>query len=354
MAGRSEPKVFISYRREDSAPMARSLSQELMSTGTHRVHVDGDAISPGAGYRAVVESALAGSRVVLALIGANWLSAVDGTGGRRLDDPNDAIVWEIRTAFRLGIPIIPVLVDGAVMPTREQLPESVAELVDRQAVRLGYRAFRVDVLNLIQAIGSVARTIAPSPPAHAPPDPSTARSEAPGVASARTAFISYRRTVSWSTARLVLRDLKDHGVDAFMDIDNIDSGEFERVILTQIAARAHFIVVLEPGSLDRISASDDWLRREIAHAITLERNIVPLTCNGFRLDRDVALPVDIARLRSFNAVSVPHDYFDEAMQKLRRRFLQLPETPSITPAPAATEGTVRAKIARALGFDPPR
>ena len=139
-----------------------------------------------------------------------------------------------------------------------------------------------------------------------------------------------------------------------MDVDDIDNGEFERVILTQIAARAHFIVILESGSLDRIGAADDWLRREISYALSLERNIVPLTCNGFRLDQGVELPADIVRLRSFNAVSVPHDYFDEAMVKLRRRFLQLPDTPAVTPAPAATEGTVRSKIARALGLEPPR
>src|SRR5690242_16762571 len=82
----------------------------------------------------------------------------------------------------------------------------------------------------------------------------------------RSVFISYRRQLSWSLARLVRDYLIKHQFDTFMDVENLDSGEFPRAILSEIEAREHFIVVLQPGSLDHIGESGDWLRREIAHA----------------------------------------------------------------------------------------
>jgi hypothetical protein len=97
------------------------------------------------------------------------------------------------------------------------------------------------------------------------------------------------------------------------------------VILREIEKRTHFLVLLEPRSLDRISEPGDWLRREVAHALAHRRNIVPVLANGARTPRAADLPADVARLPSFNAVSVPHDYFAEAMQKLRERFLRTPE-----------------------------
>lgn len=162
----------------------------------------------------------------------------------------------------------------------------------------------------------------------------------------RSVFLCYRRGVSWAMARLVFRDLDEHGFDVFMDVESIDSGEFERMILTQVQARAHFLVLLEP-SLDRIAEPGDWLRREIAHALTHERNVVPLLADGFRMPQAGDLPPDVARLASFNAVSVPHDYFDEAMAKLRARFLRATELPQVTPPPTDTSGVRRRTDRRA-------
>jgi TIR domain len=136
-----------------------------------------------------------------------------------------------------------------------------------------------------------------------------------------TVFLSYRREVSWAMAHLVCNDLMEHGFDVFMDVQNLDSGEFERVILHEIEAREHFLVLVEPRSFDRIGEEGDWLRREIACALTHDRNVVPVFANGARPPRPADLPADVARLSSFNGVSVPHDYFPEAMQKLRERFL---------------------------------
>jgi hypothetical protein len=113
-----------------------------------------------------------------------------------------------------------------------------------------------------------------------------------------TVFLSYRRDVSGPMAYLVRNDLVRHGFDVFMDVGSLGGGEFEPAILREIEARTHFLVLLEPGSLDRVDEPGDWLRREIAHALTHRRNIVPLLAGGVRMPRATDLPADLARLPS--------------------------------------------------------
>src|SRR5262249_50762610 len=91
----------------------------------------------------------------------------------------------------------------------------------------------------------------------------------------KTVFISYRRAnVPWALA--IFQDLTRHGYDAFFDFQGIASGDFECVILENIRARAHFLVLLTPSALERCGDQGDWLRREIETALETRRNIVPL------------------------------------------------------------------------------
>jgi hypothetical protein len=149
----------------------------------------------------------------------------------------------------------------------------------------------------------------------------------------RSVFISYRRQLSRWLALLVRKDLIEHRFDAFMDVENLDSGEFERRILSEIEVRQHFVVLLEPGSLDQIGEDGDWLRREIAHALAHGRNVVPVTAKGFKFHGDLVLPPDVARLPSFNALSIQEEYFEAAMERLRTRFLKAPSKPPAPPLP---------------------
>ncbi len=76
-------------------------------------------------------------------------------------------------------------------------------------------------------------------------------------------------------------NLTHHGYDVFLDFNGIASGDFERVILENIHARAHFLVILTPSALERCSEPGDWLRREIETALDARRNIVPLMLESF-------------------------------------------------------------------------
>lgn len=169
----------------------------------------------------------------------------------------------------------------------------------------------------------------------------------------KTVFISYRRNVASFIARAIFMDLRFNGYDAFMDVESIDAGEFDQIILNQIAARAHFVVILTPGSIERCVAPGDWLRREIEEAIRLQRNIVPVLCNGFTFNAEMQkyLTGELARLPKFNGLNVPHDYFDAAMERLRSRFLKQPVYGSIMPTPVAELPVVEEKIQQAATVD---
>lgn len=133
----------------------------------------------------------------------------------------------------------------------------------------------------------------------------------------KTVFISYRRTNMYM-ARAVYQDLRTRGYDAFLDYQSLDSGDFSQSLLSQIAARAHFVVILTPSALERCTSTDDWLRKEIEYAIEQKRNVVPLLFEGFKFE-DVGhyLVSDwLKMLPNYNGLRIPDDYFDEAMARL--------------------------------------
>jgi tetratricopeptide (TPR) repeat protein len=152
----------------------------------------------------------------------------------------------------------------------------------------------------------------------------------------KTVFLSYRRTNALG-ARAIFQSLTSHGYDVFFDFNGIASGDFESVILENIRARAHFIVLLTPSALERCGDPGDWLRREIETALNIRRNIIPLMLEGFDFGSPgIAgqLTGTLAPLKSYNALRVPAEYFDEAMERLRTKFLNVPLDAVLHPASA--------------------
>ena len=141
----------------------------------------------------------------------------------------------------------------------------------------------------------------------------------------KTVFISYRRTNYW-TALAVYQNLTAHGFDVFIDYQNIRSGDFEQVILDNIKARAHFLVILSSSALERCNESTDLMRREIEMALDKERNIVPLMMEGFDFGSSTVAQIltgKLASLRRKNGLRIVPDYFNEAMKRLRKEYLNL-------------------------------
>ena len=170
--------IFISYRRDDSAPYAGRLYDRLAAHfGAAQVFMDIDQIEPGEDFVEVIQRKVGACETAVVLIGKAWLGIADATGRRRLDDPEDFVRLEVAAALLRGVRVVPVLVGGASMPRAEQLPAVLAPLSRRNAVELSDSRFHRDVDRLVQAL---ARPPAPAP-APAPGAPAPSRSHAAEV-----------------------------------------------------------------------------------------------------------------------------------------------------------------------------
>lgn len=124
-------------------------------------------------------------------------------------------------------------------------------------------------------------------------------------------FISYRREGGDVTAKLICERLKNCGYTVFYDYDSLSGGYFDSRILEAIERCKDFILVLPPHSLDRCVNEEDWVRKEIKHALDCKKNIVPLMLPGFTFPGD--LPAEIADVTRFNGVQFVMAYFDSVM-----------------------------------------
>jgi hypothetical protein len=162
------PKILISYRRSDSAAMAGRICDRLIARyGPDSVFLDIDNIPFAIDFRDHVRDTLKQSDVVLAVVGPRWRGA--GEGHVRLEDADDPVRVEIELAITAGIPIFPVLVDGATMPQAPDLPDSLKRFafINAAPVDTG-RDFHQHVDRLIRSLDQMLGAKAGAP-AHAPP-----------------------------------------------------------------------------------------------------------------------------------------------------------------------------------------
>lgn len=178
------PRIVISYRREDTAGHAGRLHDRLVQEfGKEEVFLDTDIIAPGDDWLAAIERALAQCESLVAVIGRRWLLPTERGDRRRLNGPGEYVRMEIATALKREILVVPVLVEGAAMPSKADLPAVLRPLTRRQPLKLSHEGFHTDVQRLAQALrarsaaGATAEPRAPAP-APAPAPPSAAESGA--------------------------------------------------------------------------------------------------------------------------------------------------------------------------------
>jgi hypothetical protein len=148
-------KVFISYRRDDAKWQAREIFRSLTQVlPRDHVFMDIDSIPPGADFVDVLEGWVDRCDILLALIGSGWVDAADPkTGRRRLESSNDFVRIEVRKGLARGIPVVPVLLDGAPIPDVEKLPDDLKRLTRRNAEFIEHRTVDTDVERLIRKLG---------------------------------------------------------------------------------------------------------------------------------------------------------------------------------------------------------
>lgn len=160
VAGRrnaSHKTIFISYRREDSRAITGRIYDRLSAHfGEPAVFRDVDSIPVGMDFRSQIAETIDRADLLIAIIGPRWLDVRNGQGERRLDLVDDYVRIEIETAMAKDVPIIPLLVDNAQMPRADELPDSLAQLVFRNALPIPHEPyFHAGVDLLIEQIGEL-------------------------------------------------------------------------------------------------------------------------------------------------------------------------------------------------------
>jgi TIR domain len=164
--------IFISYRRDDAEGQAGRLFDDLSAHfGRDAVFMDVAGIKKGLDFRRIIDEHVTSCGVLLVMIGKRWLSATDSKGKRRLDDPNDFVRLETAAALSRDIPVVPVLVHDAVMPTEQELPDVLKELAFRNGTELTHARWDSDVKLLIEDLRPYLETAATAAQSRREPSP---------------------------------------------------------------------------------------------------------------------------------------------------------------------------------------
>jgi hypothetical protein len=149
--------IFISYRRKDSSDAVGRIYERLAYYfGKAAVFKDVDSIQPGTDFTEILGGAVGNCRVLLAVIGDRWLEKDPSTGKSRLENEEDYVRFEIASALEKEIPVIPLLVRGAAMPTKEELPASLTKLPNQNGIQVRPDPdFRHDMEHLIKALEAI-------------------------------------------------------------------------------------------------------------------------------------------------------------------------------------------------------
>jgi hypothetical protein len=151
--------IFLSYRRDDSRESVGRIHDHLCQAfDPARIFLDVERQAPGADYRAVIGRALDQAEVVLVVIGPAWLTLAGADGRRRIDDAEDMVRLEVEMALARDQNVVPLLVQGATMPSAAQLPAALGPLAYLNALPVRPDPdFHADVLRLVAALRAQAQ-----------------------------------------------------------------------------------------------------------------------------------------------------------------------------------------------------
>jgi O-acetyl-ADP-ribose deacetylase (regulator of RNase III) len=148
------PKVFINFRGRDHAGYAALLDRELSGRfGAGSVFLSSRSIVPGDDFVTQILSNVRNSTVLLAIIGPDWMAHGKDYGPIAFGGTADWVHREIAEALAEGVRVIPVLVEGALMPAEGALPSDIAALSRCQYLRLHHRNIAHDISRILEEVG---------------------------------------------------------------------------------------------------------------------------------------------------------------------------------------------------------
>ena len=155
--------IFVSYRRDDAGGHAGRLVDRLTARfGADGVFMDVQDIAPGDRFAASIDETIARCDCLVAVIGPRWVDLMQQraqAASAKASAPKgveDFVRHEIAAALRRDITVVPVLVGGAPMPSRQVLPADLAALSQRNAVEIRDDRFEDDVARLGDALAKMS------------------------------------------------------------------------------------------------------------------------------------------------------------------------------------------------------
>lgn len=127
-------------------------------------------------------------------------------------------------------------------------------------------------------------------------------------------FISYRRRTGSLLAITIREMLRRHGIEAFVDQQEMH-GRFDETLLECIEQTPNFMLLLTQGSLDELK-TEDWFRREIAHALQTNRNIISVRLQGYEPPPAASLPEDIRVISRHHHWTFVEEYPDALIDRI--------------------------------------
>lgn len=336
------PNIFISYRRDDSLWIAGRMLDRLCSEfGSDSVFMDVDAIPLGMDFRRALEIAVHKADLMLVLIGRDWAGTRDHDGQRRIDDPNDFVRMEVEYALQSQMTIIPVLVDGANMPSPGEVPASLRQLLFRNSVTISRENFGPDCDKLIRGL----RT--PIPPRISKKNDGSNGGWRVGLISVLASALGVRSALRDSTSGAPLKEeiaqaalrsaivpkhanKAEHG-DVFISYSRDDASMMHKVrqwltksnitvwtddrlepgtpswkkaVQSAIENSTCFVILLTPSAKE-----SDVVEMELGYALAHERIVLPVLAQG---TNRTAVPLEIIN-RQWTDITVE---FDAGMTRL--------------------------------------
>jgi TIR domain len=302
-------RIFVCYRREDSSAVAGRIYEHLTARfGRESIFMDVCSIPLGEDFSEFISRAVASCQVLLVLIGEQWLDLKDFRGNRRIDDPSDFVRIEIEAAYRSGIPVWPILIDGAPIPRVEDLPPSLIDLTASRFNMLHRAQFQKSIQFLIKELEDFLK----SADVHAPQLPSTSLVSLPPD---KLIFVSYSRNdddKQWlERVKVHLRPLMRLGrIELWVDTE-MKAGDEWRDEIEQAVESCSVAVLL---------VSADFLASDFIY-----RNELPPLLNAAKRRRVRILPViasscsfqhsELARFQAVNSPSKPLDLMSKGEQE---------------------------------------
>jgi hypothetical protein len=144
-------RVFISYRSDVSADLAREIAEGIDRIDEMRAVKDVAFVRPADSIERAIREAIDRVDLLLALIGPGWhIQSVDPT--------EDWVGFELYAAISSRKKILQVLHGGGSVPERRSLPQPLMQLSDQLAESISYneRSHKTDIERLLLEVKRLA------------------------------------------------------------------------------------------------------------------------------------------------------------------------------------------------------